>query len=198
MPRAFSEKEKEYIHCKLINEGKALLERHGILKTTVEDITSACEISKGAFYLFYSRKEELFFEICESVETEYRSKIFKKVFQDGLPARDSFCKFLETVFKQYDETPLLRSISQGDFNYMMRNLPKEKTNTHHNRDDNFSEEFYLKWRERGLFKAVDPKGFAGLLKLIFYLIQHKQNYTEAEFLATKNLYITILCDYLVQ
>jgi AcrR family transcriptional regulator len=198
MPRAFSEKEKEYIHYKLINQGKVLLERHGILKTTVEDITRACEISKGAFYFFYKSKEELFFEICESVETEFRSKIFKNIFQDDLPFRESFCKFLESVFTQYDETPLLRSISQGDFNHMMRNLPEEKTSAHQNRDDNFSEEFYLKWREQGIFKDVDPKGFAGLLKLLFYLILHKQNYTEAEFLATKKLYINMLCDYLVK
>lgn len=198
MPRAFNEKEKQYIHIRLVSEGKALLERHGIQKTTVEDITKACGISKGAFYLFYDSKEELFFEICESVENEFRTEIFKNVFQDRLPAKDSFRKFLELIFKRYDETPLLRSVSQGDFNYMIRNLPPKKAKAHQKRDDTFSEEFYLKWREFGIFKNVDPKGFAGLLKLLFYLILHKQNYTSAEFLATKKLYIDMLCDYLVQ
>jgi Transcriptional regulator len=197
MPRAFNEKEKQYLHTKLVSEGRLLLERHGIQKTTVEDVTKACGVSKGAFYLFYNSKEELFFEICESVENEYRTEIFKNVFHDGLPSKESFRRFLELIFEQYDETPLLRSISQGDFNHMMRNLPEEKAKDHQNRDDTYSEEFYLKWQESGIFKDVDPKGFAGLLKLLFYLILHKQNYTPAEFLATKELYVDMLCDYLV-
>lgn len=198
MPRAFNEKEKESIHHKLLVEGKELLEQHGLQKTTVEDVTHACGISKGAFYLFYRKKEDLFFEICESVEKEYRKSIFKNVFRDGLPARESFKKFLECVFQKFSETPLLRSISQGDFDYMMRSLPKETINAHHSHDDNFSKEFYMSWKAQGVFREADPKGFAGLLKLLFYLILHKEDYEESEFYATKELYIDMLCNYLIQ
>jgi AcrR family transcriptional regulator len=198
MPRAFNEKEKEYIHYKLLVEGKRFLERHGLQKTTVEDITHACGISKGAFYLFYDRKEELFFEICENVETEFRAEIFKDVFQDGLPIKESFKKFLEVVLEKFDKTPLLRNISQGDFDYMMRSLPEDTINAHHSHDDNFSEDFYTSWKAQGIFREADPKGFAGLLKLLFYLILHKEDYDEAQFYATKELYINMLCDYLIR
>jgi len=199
MPKAFSEKEKEFIHQKLIAEGKKLLERFGIQKTTVEDITRAAGISKGAFYLFYQTKEELFFEILELLEKEYRSRIFRDIFQDGLPYRESFYNFLETTFQQIDKTPLLQSaINQDDLSYMMRKLPEEKITAHIHHDNDFSEEFYQTWRDKGVFKKeVDPKAFAGIMKLLFFLILHRQEYSTDEYLATKELLIKALCDYLI-
>ena len=173
-----------------------MLERYGIRKTTVEEIARACGISKGAFYLFYRCKEELFLEICESVENDYRLRIFDKVFEDGIPPRQSFRCFLMRIFTRFEETPLLRNVSQEDLAYMLRKLPREKTAVHLGRDNSFSEEFYAQWKRKGRLAAVNPKGFAGIMKLAFFLMLHKQEFTDEEFLATRNLYIAVLCDYL--
>jgi AcrR family transcriptional regulator len=199
MPKAFSNKEKEIIQQRLLEEGKKLLERYGIQKTTVEDITRAAGISKGAFYLFYQTKEELFFEIFESVEQDFRRHIFKDVFQDGLPPRDSFKNFLETIFLRLEQTLLLQNaINQNDFSYLMRKLPEEKFAAHLSRDNHFSEEFYQIWRDKGFFRNdLDPSGFAGVMKLLFYLVLHRREYSPESYRTTKELFIKMLCEYLI-
>jgi AcrR family transcriptional regulator len=199
MPKAFSNQEKEIINKRLLQEGQKLLERYGVQKTTVEDITRAAGISKGAFYLFYQTKEELFFEIFESVEQDFRRHIFKDAFQDGLPPRDSFKIFLETIFLKLDQTQLLlNSINQDDFSYLMRKLPEAKITAHLSRDNHFSEEFYQTWRDKDFFrKDLEPSGFAGVMKLLFYLVLHRQEYSPENYRATQELLIKMLCEYLI-
>ncbi len=53
MPKAFSDHEKEMIHSQMREKGKALFEKQGLKKTSVDELTEAVGISKGAFYLFY-------------------------------------------------------------------------------------------------------------------------------------------------
>ena len=60
MPKAFSEHEKETIRTQMREKGKKLFEKHGLKKTSVDEVTEAVGISKGSFYLFYGSKEELF------------------------------------------------------------------------------------------------------------------------------------------
>lgn len=44
--------------------------RAGILRTRIEDITQACGLSKGAFYLHFESKEALFRELVQQLETQ--------------------------------------------------------------------------------------------------------------------------------
>lgn len=44
--------------------------RGGILRARIEDITQACGLSKGAFYLHFESKEALFRELVTSLETK--------------------------------------------------------------------------------------------------------------------------------
>ena len=94
MPKAWSEREKEYIKKTLLSEGKTLFEKYGLQKTTVDDIVHAAQISKGSFYIFYQSKEELYFDVLDSVEQELREKIFENLFKPELDRRDSFKSFL--------------------------------------------------------------------------------------------------------
>ena len=73
MPRGFSEREKEGIRDSLLDKGRAFLTTYGVKKTNVEDLTGAAGISKGAFYLFFVSKEELFFEVLGRFEDEYHA-----------------------------------------------------------------------------------------------------------------------------
>ena len=68
MPKAWSEREKELIKKTLLSEGKKLFEKYGLQKTTVDEIVNAAQISKGSFYIFYQSKEELYFDVLDSIE----------------------------------------------------------------------------------------------------------------------------------
>jgi AcrR family transcriptional regulator len=45
--------------------------KHGLLGARIEDITSACNLSKGAFYLHFETKEALFRELVEALKSEF-------------------------------------------------------------------------------------------------------------------------------
>ena len=74
MPKAFSEHEKETIRAQLREKARKLFEKQGLKKTTVDELAQAAGISKGAFYLFYESKEELFLEILEALEADFRAR----------------------------------------------------------------------------------------------------------------------------
>ena len=55
----------------LVAAARAEFVRHGILKARVEDITQACGLSKGAFYLHFDSKEALFRELTGVLEAAF-------------------------------------------------------------------------------------------------------------------------------
>ena len=77
MPKPFSEQEKDVIRAQLLDKGKRLIEKHGIRKTSIDDIVDAVGISKGAFYFFFESKEELLLAILEQLEADFRRRIFE-------------------------------------------------------------------------------------------------------------------------
>jgi AcrR family transcriptional regulator len=54
----------------LVAAARAEFLKHGIVKARVEDITAACGLSKGAFYLHYPSKEALFHELVARLEAD--------------------------------------------------------------------------------------------------------------------------------
>src|SRR5262245_23680193 len=88
MPKGFSEREKTLIRAKLIQKGGELFGTYGVKKTNVEDLARAVGISKGAFYLFYDSKEDLFFELLERFESDFKAHLLRQIARDDLPPRE--------------------------------------------------------------------------------------------------------------
>src|SRR5687768_17315542 len=130
MPKGFSQKEKELIRSKLLQKGREYFEKYGLRKTNVEDLTRAAGISKGAFYLFFDSKEELFLEILEAFESEFREGLFRYAFQPGKPARESFKELLRTALVTWDRYPLLKGFNQEEFEYLVRKISPERVQAH--------------------------------------------------------------------
>ncbi|MBM7698446.1 TetR/AcrR family transcriptional regulator [Kurthia huakuii] len=51
----------------ILQKSKELFSTKGIEQTSIEDITKACKISKGAFYLSFKSKDELLLAIVDSI-----------------------------------------------------------------------------------------------------------------------------------
>ena len=43
----------------------SLIAKNGFANVSVEDITRACGVAKGTFYVYFKRKEEIIFECCK-------------------------------------------------------------------------------------------------------------------------------------
>jgi AcrR family transcriptional regulator len=70
MPKGFTERGKALIHASFLEQGRELFATYGLRKTAIEDLTKAVGISKGAFYLFFESKEQLFFELLEQTVSD--------------------------------------------------------------------------------------------------------------------------------
>lgn len=89
-----------HARASLIAAARAEFVKSGILKARIEDITVACGLSKGAFYLHFESKEALFRELAQALEREFErlraereqaSLAFLEahVGSDGLPRHDA-------------------------------------------------------------------------------------------------------------
>ena len=50
---------------KIYDTACSLIEEKGFANVSVEDITRACGVAKGTFYVYFKRKEEIIFECCK-------------------------------------------------------------------------------------------------------------------------------------
>ena len=105
MPKAFSEHEKETIRAQMREKAKKLFEKQGIKKTSVDELAQAVDISKGAFYHFYESKEELFIEILEGLEADFRGRIFDFSISPKSNARQLLAQLFKDVLLTWDEYP---------------------------------------------------------------------------------------------
>src|SRR5512135_636629 len=97
MPKAFSEREKELIKSRLLEQGYKLFSAYGLKKTNVEEIAAAAGISKGAFYNFYESKEALFMDVVEQAETRVRQELLAVVDLPGPSPRARLFAVLKTA-----------------------------------------------------------------------------------------------------
>src|SRR5918993_643173 len=141
MPKAFSEREKEIIRAQLHEKGRLLFERQGLKKTSVDELAQAAGISKGAFYLFYESKEELFMEILEELEADFRMRIFDFSISPKRNAHQLLARLFKDVLLTWDEYPLLKNFARSEYEYLARKLPAQRIQAHAHRDNEFVDEF---------------------------------------------------------
>ncbi len=197
MPKAWDEREKELVKNSLRQEGKKLFEKFGVQKTTVDDIVRAVNISKGAFYIFYRSKEELFFDILEGLEDEFRGKIFKNISGAGIINRKIFKKFLFDIIEMMTALPMISQLNASNYDYFLRKIPEETLNKHMKRDrDDFTGLFGI-WMDRGLMKKVDMEALNGILLNLFYFIMHRDDFGAGDIDASLELWVDMLACYLV-
>ena len=164
----------------------------------MEDLTRAAGISKGAFYIFFGSKEELFLEILESFEANFREGLFGYAVQPGTPARESFKNLLRTALVSWDRYPLLKGFDQEEFEYLVRKIPPERVQAHVHQDDAFVGEFMEKWKQEGRTMRGDPQTVSGLMKALFFVSLHKDDLGKDAYPETMELLIELVSDYLIE
>jgi AcrR family transcriptional regulator len=195
MPKGFSEREREIIRAKLIEQGRALLATTGVRKTSVEDLTSAAGISKGAFYLFYPSKEELFFSIFEQFEAEYQQSLLDYARAAEGPPRAQLEGFLARAFSLWKSSPLFRHFGREDIEQLIRRLPPERAEQNTRTDEAFAAQLLDLWRERGIAIAADAQHFTGLMRAFFFVSAHEDE-IGATYEATISLLMTLAAAHL--
>ena len=90
MAKAFDDNERKLIKDKLKEGALLFIQQQGVRKTSVDELVKYANISKGAFYLFYTSKELLFFDTIidyhKKLEKEFLNAINKHM-QPGITGR---------------------------------------------------------------------------------------------------------------
>ena len=175
MPKGFSEREKEHIRDGLMEKGGTFLATYGIRKTSVEDLTRAVGISKGAFYLFYDSKEELFFEVLGRFEDEYHAEMLESAVQTGISPREQVRDFLKRAFTAWKTNPLFARFDQAEYEYLLRKLPEGKVRDNLRKDEVFVGRLLGKWHEHGVVVDCDAEVFLGLMRALFFVSLHERD-----------------------
>jgi len=87
---------------KIIEKAIELFAKNGIDATSVQDITEACGISKGAFYLSFKSKEELLNAIVDYFMRDIVARI-DEVLRQPVPVRDRLFQYYLLNFKIFFE-----------------------------------------------------------------------------------------------
>jgi AcrR family transcriptional regulator len=197
MPKAFSEQEREIIRAQMREKGQKLFEKHGLKKTSVDELTEAVGISKGAFYLFFESKEELFLEILEQIEKEIQTSILEFTIKPRADARKNVGAMLKSFLLTWDDYPLLKHFSKADFDYLVRKVPHERAMQHANNDEDFTNEFIKKIKREGIAVKASPRLVSNVIKGLFFMGLHRDDLGEEAYQETMNVMIDLVAGYIV-
>jgi len=87
---------------KIIHESLKLFSLNGFLSTSILDIISAAETSKGGFYNHFSSKEDLFYQVLDESRRIWRERNL-----NGLANEDSSIDKIKRLLKNYRDRYLL-------------------------------------------------------------------------------------------
>jgi len=176
MPRAFSDHEKKIIRKRLQDEGFRLFSAYGLKKTNVEEIAEAAGISKGAFYIFYASKEELFMDVIEQAEMRVRQEVLAVIDQPGDSARARLSAVLRKALRLFETMPILKFFTGSDFNVLFRRIPSAKLQQHLVSDRTFLEELIARCRQAGIPIQAQPEQISGLLYPLVLAVLHEDEF----------------------
>lgn len=183
MPKTFSDSEREYIKKRLMAEAQICLAQFGMRKTTVDELVKRVNIPKGTFYLFYSSKELLFFDVFCTLHDELQSTLLLWIDElKGNVNVETVTELIFRLYKQVDATFLYSFIASGDLELLVRKLPPEVAAAHAKEDDFHMEQ--LLSLLPGVQTESNIKIFSAILRAIFCTMLHKREIGEDVFYET--------------
>jgi AcrR family transcriptional regulator len=198
MPKAFTEREKEQIRAQLRTKGRALFEKSGIKKTSVDELAQAVGISKGAFYIFYESKEELLMEILEGIEADIRGSILNYVINKDKDAKANVTNILKNMLLTWDQYPLLKSFGKSEFEYLVRKIPAERAHAHAQSDEEFAKNFMKKLKSENIKPQANARTIASLIKSLFFVGLHRNDMGDDAYQESIGILIELVAGYITE
>lgn len=124
MPKGFSEEEKALIMQKLFAACKANWRIYGYRKTSIDMLCQSIGISKGAFYLFFDRKESLFFHVIQQTQAQLYELAEQHL--EKKPSKYGVAAALKEIFAEYCSSAFLYDTKSPDFQAFFNKLSQEQ------------------------------------------------------------------------
>lgn len=176
MPKGFTDREKAIIRSGMYEKGRDLFATYGLRKTSVEDLTNAVGISKGAFYLFFESKEQLFFELMEQFRSDFQTMLFRHINATNESPRVRMRKVLAEAVSLWKRNAHFVHLSTDDYEHLLRKLPSELLDLHKKKDTAFAIEFASAWHNAGVDLKHEPRIISALLRALFFVSLHEDDF----------------------
>ena len=167
MPIAFTEEEMTKLRHELILAGIRLSRELGLQRMSVEKITSAVEIAKGSFYIFFDSKEDFILEIADHANRETEKMLLAALNGRRQMSAHEFISFFNMyIHSDYD---LMGGLTVNDFFWLQKHIKKQ---------DLFDPDAQLKTAQIWLSlindvrDGVDVGTFVNLIKSIYAIREH--------------------------
>lgn len=170
MPKAFLENERIYIKQRLMEEARFCLDQFGVKKTTVDELVKRVGIPKGTFYLFYESKELLFFDVFCEFHNEIQAKLLHGISSIKEINPLKLTVLIWELYKVVEGSFLLKFITSGEMDLLIRKLPPRVAQEHASTDDLRVEQLL------SMIPDVNPeniKVFSAALRGIFLSMLYK-------------------------
>jgi AcrR family transcriptional regulator len=195
MPKAFTEKEKEWIRERLLEEGDQQFAAYGLRKTNVEELATAAGISKGAFYIFYESKEALFMDVIERAEQHFRQEVLAAIDLPGPSPRARLLAVLKRAFGLLKTMPILQFLTGSDYDRLFRRVPAERVQEHLASDRVFIQELITRCQKAGIPIQAGIEEISGLLYALVLTILHEDDFGPAQFSGTTDLLLELVAAF---
>ena len=174
MPIAFTEEEMTKLRHELILAGIRLSRELGLQRMSVEKITSAVEIAKGSFYIFFDSKEDFILEIADHANRETEKMLLAALNGRRQMSAHEFISFFNMyIHSDYD---LMGGLTVNDFFWLQKRIRKQ---------DLFDPDAQLKTAQLWLSlindvrDGVDVGTFINLIKSIYAIREHSDTMVKA-------------------
>jgi AcrR family transcriptional regulator len=197
MPKGFTEQEKQQIREKMLQVAMQLFSTYGLKKTNVEDITKACGISKGAFYLFYESKEHLFMDLLEVSDQLSKAQITEAFSNLEGFSKEEFKRVTKEIFSQLGNDPLLSLFKSDEYEYLIRKIDPAVLSAHVAKDAAFFRQMHLDLQEKGIFREVDPDTMTIFSTGMYLLSLHSELDTFMNYEKMLDVFVDMFADHIL-
>ena len=109
MALPFTEMQRLQIRERLIESAQRHAILEGVMKTSLDTLTSDAGISKSSFYKFYDSKEQLFLEVAALWEAQILSSAQRSLAaSEDLPSKERAARFVFSVFETIHQLGIVR------------------------------------------------------------------------------------------
>jgi AcrR family transcriptional regulator len=170
MPRAFTADEATAIRAKLMAAGAESFARMGIRRTTVDELTRAAGISKGAFYSFFDTKESLFLALLEEHEIRAHAEVEAAVRADPQRGLDTL---IDTAMRATRRNPLLPVAMSQEGLGLLRTMSEAQREAFLRRDVHLVGRVLELLQQAGVQIGVSSTVLVALLRSLVFVGWHR-------------------------
>lgn len=199
MPKGFSDNQKEKITKALIETGKVFFSQYGLKKTSIAELTKAVGISQGSFYLFFPSKEMLFYTVLKEEEVKIKAQLMEEVDFTSSDIKGNLKKIMFWTLDMAENNPFIKQlISMNELDMLMSGVPKEISDEHMKKDEDFFMKIISKWQSDERIVTIKTEVLVGVFGVVFTLPLNKEIIGEDNYSQTIELVIDSLAEGLLR